>query len=116
VYQTGGRLFMARLGGQQARVEAQLSQLLRANVTIGDLRGSWFRFSPAFEIDDLVILAPGGERHALQRITVELDAVDSLVETRPAVTRIHADGVDVTLQQDASGRWSLAGLPRGNGP
>ncbi|MDY6981518.1 MAG: hypothetical protein SV422_00370, partial [Pseudomonadota bacterium] len=116
VYQTGGRLFMARLGGQQARVEAQLSQLLQANVTIGDLRGSWFRFSPAFEIDDLVIRAPGGERHALERITVELDAVDSLLETRPAVTRIHAGGVDVSLQQDASGRWSLAGLPRGNGP
>lgn len=116
VYQTGGRLFMARLGGQQARVEAQLSQLLNANVTISDLRGSWFRFSPAFEIDDLVIVAPGGERHALRRITVELDAVDSLLETRPAVTRIHAEGVDVSLQQDANGHWSLAGLPRDDGP
>jgi uncharacterized protein (TIGR02099 family) len=116
VYQTAGRVFMARLGGQQVRVETQLSQLLRANVTIGDLRGSWFRFSPAFEVDDLVIVAPGGERHTLGHITVELDAVESLLETRPAVTRIHADGVDVSLQQDANGRWSLAGLPRGTGP
>ncbi|HEY0962707.1 MAG TPA: YhdP family protein [Pseudomonadales bacterium] len=116
VYQTGGRIFMARLGGQQDRVAAQLSQLLRADVTIGELRGSWFRFSPAFELDDLVIVAPAGERHALRHVTVELDAVDSLLETRPAVTRIHAEGVDIVVQQDASGRWSLAGLPRGTGP
>lgn len=116
VYQTGGRIFMARLGGQQGRVEGQLSQLLGANVTIGELRGSWFRFSPAFELDDLVIVAPGGERHALRRVTVELDAVDSLLETRPAVARIHAEGVDVAVRQDAAGRWSLAGLSRGNGP
>ncbi len=116
LYQTGGRIVMPRLGGQKANLEAQLSQVLGANVTIGELRGSWFRFSPAIELDELVITTPGGMQHGLKRITVQLDAVDSLLEARAAVARIHADGVDVTLQEDAAGGWSLAGLPRSAGP
>ena len=116
VYQTAGRLLMPHLGGQKANLEAELSQLLGATVTVGALRGSWFRFSPAFEIDRLLISTPGGMQHSLDRITVQLDAVESLLETRAAVTRIHAEGVDVTLREDAAGAWSLEGLPRGNGP
>ena len=115
VYQTGGRLFMARVGAQKSGLESQLSQLLGASVTIGELRGSWFRFSPAFEFESLVV-SSGNQRHELQRITVQLDAVDSVLGARPAVTRIHAAGVNVVLEQDASGRWGLAGLPRGAGP
>lgn len=115
-YQTGGRILMPRLGGQKANLEAQLGQMLGASVTIGDLHGSWFRFSPAIELDQLVVTAPDGMQHSLDRITVQLDALESLLETRAAITRIHADGVDVTLQEDATGAWSLAGLPRGTGP
>lgn len=115
VYQTGGRLLMPHLGGQKDIVEDQLSQLLGARVTIGALRGSWFRFSPAFELEEVVIAANGGQRHSAGRLDIQLDAVESLFTTRPAITRIHADNLDATLQQDAAGRWGLAGLPRNPG-
>jgi uncharacterized protein (TIGR02099 family) len=116
VYQTGGRLLMASLGGQKEGIEAQLSQLLGARVTIGEVRGSWFRFSPSLELDELTITASTDQQHRVARMTVELDAVDSVLQARASIVRIHADGLNLALQEDATGRWSLAGLPRGTGP
>ncbi len=115
VYQTAGRLLMPRLGGQKTSIETQLSQLLGAQVTIGDLRGGWFRLSPTLELTDVVIAA-GNNRHGARQMTLELDSVDSVLHARPAIARIHADGLNLLLQQDAAGRWSLAGLARGAGP
>ncbi len=116
LYQTGGRLLMPRLGGQKTGIEAQLSQLLGATVTIGELRGGWFRFSPTFELTDITITAGGGQQHGARQMTLELDSVDSLLRARPAIARIHADGLDLALQEDDAGRWALAGLARGAGP
>src|SRR5690554_6951870 len=53
IYVTAGRLLMPVVAGQAGKIEAQLSQLMGAPVTIGELRGTWFRFSPSLEITSL---------------------------------------------------------------
>lgn len=118
VYMTGGRLLMPLVAGQVAGIETQLSQALGATVTIGELRGSWFRFSPALEIRDLTLTtgtAADPQRHGLAQLTLELDAVASLFSASPVIASIHADSLQVVLQEAADGRWTLAGMA-GGGP
>src|SRR5690606_38971733 len=57
LYLTAGRLLWPLVAGQTANLEVQLSRMLNARVDIGELRGSWFRFSPGLDVVDLRIAA-----------------------------------------------------------
>jgi uncharacterized protein (TIGR02099 family) len=113
VYVTAGRLLMPVLAGQTALVEARLSSRLDARVEIGELRGAWFRFSPSLEITDLVISSGASaapQELVVQRAFVELDFVESLLSGQLVINRVSLAGLQLVLQEDADGRWNLAGL------
>ncbi|MEY4642205.1 MAG: hypothetical protein RLZZ227_2199 [Pseudomonadota bacterium] len=117
IYQTAGRLLMPQLGRQVVGIETQLSQLLGATVTIGELRGGWFGFGPTLEIRKLALNsgADGPQQH-VDHVTLDLNVLDSLLQRRAAIDSIYVGGLELVLQQDPSGRWTLAGLAASNSP
>jgi uncharacterized protein (TIGR02099 family) len=118
VYLTAGRLLMPQLSTQAAAIEAQLSQLASVPVTLSNIEGSWFRFSPSLVITDLHIGSPtlAGPQHRIGRVELALDVVASLLAQQPVIARVSVADMVLTLQEQADGRWGLAGLPvqRGN--
>ncbi len=115
LYLSAGRLLMSLVGGQIFGIETQLSQFLGATITIGELRGGWFRFGPTLEISNLVLVTGPGWQHSVGWATLQLDVFESLLNRRPVIASIYADSVRLVLQENANGRWSLAGLAD-NGP
>jgi uncharacterized protein (TIGR02099 family) len=116
VYVTVGRLVMGILTYQADAVAAQLSQSLNMQVAIEGLRGSWSWFSPALEVQGLrVTPAQTAEphTHGVARAELSLDPFRSLLERRAVITRITVNGLDLAVQQNANGGWTLAGLVGG---
>lgn len=116
IWVTAGRLLMPVVANRADATEAQLSRLLGAPVSIGTLRGAWFRFGPSLEISDLVITADGAAgpaTHRVQRAFAALDVARTLLQRRPVITRLNIEGVDVVVQEHADGSWGLAGFASG---
>ena len=57
-YLTAGRLLMPLVATQSETIESNLSALMGVPVSIADIRGAWFRFSPSIAISDLHIGDP----------------------------------------------------------
>ncbi len=104
VYVTGGRLVMGVLTYQADAVAGQLSEALDMPVSIAALNGSWSWFSPTLEVQ---------HTHRAGSAELSLDPFKSLIEGQMVVTRILVNGLDIAVQQNANGGWSLAGLAGG---
>jgi uncharacterized protein (TIGR02099 family) len=112
-----GRLAMPLLVAQKDKVEVRLGQLLGTRVDIAVLEGSWQGLSPGFAVEGLVLqLDPDdpGTRFAIDGGELSLDLWASLWQGRPALNRLTFSGLELSLQQNANGRWSLRGLPPGD--
>src|SRR5688572_3185766 len=100
---------------QTDEVEAQLSRLLNADVTIGDIRGEWFRFGPILALDNLQVRTQAESQvHSIGRAVVSFDISASLLTRRLVVETLSVADLSLGLQQQADGRWALAGIA-GNG-
>ena len=109
-YLTAGRLLMPLVSTRTDTIAAQLTQMIGVPVSMGDITGSWFRFSPNIVINDLRI-GEGAQQHRISRIELALDMSASLLARRPVVDRIRVADFSFTLQEQADGRWALAGVP-----
>jgi len=112
-YLTLGRLFMPLIALQVETVESRLSDVLGVTVSIGSLKGTWFRFSPSLEISGLGIHT--GDGTELQSLGIEkafmtLDVPASLRQRELVISRVNMAGLALELQQMEDGRWGLAGL------
>lgn len=109
---TAGRLLTPLLPTQTEAVEAQLSKLLNAEVTIGEMRGEWFRFGPILAINDLQIRTLGQDQvHRIGRIELSLNTSASLLRQQVVVETLSIADLSFGLQQQSDGRWGLAGVP-----
>ncbi len=113
VYVTGGRLVMGMLGYQADAVAAQLSQTLDMSVAIDELNGSWSWFSPVLEVRGLRFTAEQTAEphtHSVARAQLSLDPFRSILSRKAVVTSIAVSGLDLALQQNTNGNWTLAGF------
>jgi len=116
LYLTGGRLLMARLSDQTVAVEMLLSQMLGAPVTIGELKGGWFRFGPALQISNMRLIATENtQQHTINSAVLSLDPLRSLLAQKAVITKVSITGLDLTLLETSTNKWTLAGLA-GVGP
>ncbi|MES2605546.1 MAG: YhdP family protein [Pseudomonadota bacterium] len=113
-YMTAGRLLMPLVSTRSESVEARLTQMIGAPVTLADIKGSWFRFSPSIVITDLRI-GNTPQQHSIERVELSLDMKASLLARRAVVDRIRVANINFTLQEQSDGRWGLAGVPSRGG-
>jgi uncharacterized protein (TIGR02099 family) len=117
VYVSGGRLLMPALTTQKDKVEERLSQLLGTQVSIATLEGSWYRFSPGFAVGGLVLQldpADPATRFAIESGELSLDLWSTFQLGRLSLGQVTLNGLELSLQQSADGRWTLRGLPPGD--
>ncbi len=112
-YVTLGRLLMPLIATHKDVLESQLGSALGAPVTIGEIKGSWFRFGPSISISNLRIGVAGetAPQHVIARIETVLDVPASLLARQWVVSRISISNMSVTLQEQADHNWTLAGVP-----
>ncbi|MDA9909887.1 hypothetical protein N9E57_05160, partial [Gammaproteobacteria bacterium] len=56
--QTSGRLIMPMISYQKSSIEEQLGALLGTRVSVSEVNGSWFRYGPVLEVNELQITTP----------------------------------------------------------
>jgi uncharacterized protein (TIGR02099 family) len=114
VYVSVGRQLLPYAAQYREDVEASLSASLGQQVQIGVLEGSWLRFNPVLSLQQVLIFpvvsSPSEQLVLLDNITLELDALGSLLQRRLVLRAIDIRNPELTLHEDASGRWQLSGL------
>ena len=110
-YVTLGRLLMPLVAANKNAIEMQLGMALGVPASIGDIKGSWFRFGPSLAISDLRIGDPAGTAplHTLERVELVVDVPRSVWRRELVMSRISAAKIAVTMQESADGKWALAG-------
>lgn len=89
----------------------ELSARLEHDVTIGSLSSQWFWLDPSLTAQDITVTNPdSGQRViSLQHLTIRLDALTSLMRFRIVFEDFEADGLELTLNQKASGDVGVRG-------
>jgi uncharacterized protein (TIGR02099 family) len=113
VYLTAGRLLLPRVAGESARIEAELSQLLKVPVRIEGLHGRWQDFTPWLEVEALTLQTPEGAEHRIENLSFAIDVWPSLRQRQLVIASLAIGSVDLVVEQAPDGRWALAGLPPG---
>lgn len=106
-----GREVLPQLNQHQAWIEQTLSERLGVTVTVDQIQGRWQTWSPDLVVDQLAIQLPGmtGDPLMIPRVVVSPHWWAS-VRDRDWRWSIDLQGLDLTVSQDAQGRWRLKGL------
>ena len=107
-----GRLLLPSLEHSQERVNQILSQELGIEITTELLTGSWTRFTPQIQVQDLRIGAEG-ETPAItvSSIHSEFDILRSILNTEIVWNDLSIGEVKLSLQENAQGQWLISNLP-----
>lgn len=115
-YVTAGRLLLPVLTTQKDQVETRLSLLLGTAVNIGSLQGSWFRYSPSFEVTDLSLqldAADAASRLNVAHAELSMDLLSTMRLGELTLNHISFTQLELALQQTATGNWTLLGMTPG---
>ncbi|MDG2089557.1 MAG: YhdP family protein [Gammaproteobacteria bacterium] len=112
VYLSAGRLMMSLASTQQDWLETNLSAALGLNLTIGEVYGAWFGFSPILRLYNLEITQDQSPdfAHSLQELDITLDIPQSLFQRQFIINRIIIDELSLLLVEDETGTWNLSGF------
>ena len=111
-YLSMGRLLMSLASTQKDWLETNVSSALGLELTVGEIEGAWFGFSPILRLYDLEIVqdqSPGFS-HRLQELDITLDVPQSLIQRQFIIDRIAIDQMSLLLVEDENGAWNLSGL------
>lgn len=105
---TAARLGLQSIDRWRGEIQARLGQVLGVPVELGELQGQWNYAYPVLTARDIKVRTrstDGLEGHLeLQRLTLELDPLASLLERAPIFHRFEARGATVRWNQ-RSGAW-----------
>jgi uncharacterized protein (TIGR02099 family) len=114
VYVSAGRQLLPYAAQYREDVEASLSATLGQQVQIGVLEGSWRRFNPVLSLQQVLIFpavsSPSEQLVLLDNISLELDALGSLLQWRLVLHAVDIRNPELALHEDANGRWQLSGF------
>jgi len=114
VYVSLGRQLLPYAAQYREDVEAGLSASLGQQVQIGALEGSWRRFNPVLSLQQVLIFpavsSPSEQLVLLDNLTLELDALNSLLQRRLVLRAVDIRNPELTLHEDAAGHWQLSGF------
>ena len=112
VYVSLGRQLLPYVNLYRSDIEAELSRRLGQTVQIAGLEGHWHGFNPVLDLREVRIAAPQGAGRALllDFMTLEVDAVGSLLSGGLQLFSIDIESPALTLVEGSDGRWQLLGF------
>lgn len=107
-----GRETIGSLDNYRAEINYFASEKLGLQVESQQLLGEWRRLKPRVTALDLSIRTPGAPEPAIQleRITLEVDLLRSVLARQLVWRELWVGGVQLSLQEDATGGWSISHL------
>lgn len=109
LYVSLGRQLTPLLAEYRQEIEQQLQQRLAQKIQIESLKGSWYGFSPMLEAN-YVTLGSGDDAIQVEQLHIQPDVVASLLARELRFKSVALSGLQIHLQEDATGRWALQGL------
>jgi uncharacterized protein (TIGR02099 family) len=111
LYVSLGRELVPLVAEYRLEAEDKARQVLVMPVQIGALEGLWQGFSPVLTAHDVTI-GEGAGALQLDQVRVVPDVLASLLARQLRIARLELDGLQLVVEQDEDGRWSLKGLPQ----
>lgn len=113
LYVSLGRQFIPLLAEYRPELEQQLQQHLQQDIQIEQLAGSWRGFSPVLAAR-YVTLGTGPSALQVETLHIQPDVIGSLLARELRITAVTLDGLQVSVQENQAGQWSLQGLQLDN--
>ncbi len=111
LYVSLGRELLPWVAEYRLQAEDHASAALAMPVRIATLEGRWQGLAPLLVAHDVQI-GEGEGRVQLDQVRVRPDLLGSLRARQLRIARLELDGLQLRVQEDADGRWSLKGLPQ----
>ena len=101
-----------RAAEYRQQLESLLQDATEERITIEYLAASVYGINPELVLKGIAIADAEGRRPPLrmQRLSVALAPLRSLIERRPVLAGIGLSGAHIELQKTAEGKWNLLGL------
>ncbi len=106
-----GRYYLPLVANYSEPLARELTQRLGIQVRIGALNGEWRALGPVLAVERFELLPDPSRPPAvmLERAELSFDLIGSALARAPRFSQLHAEGVMVSLEQTAEGRWRLQG-------
>jgi uncharacterized protein (TIGR02099 family) len=111
LYVSLGRELVPLVAEYRLEAEDKARAALAMPLQIGALEGRWQGLAPLLIAHD-VLLGEGPGALQLDQVRVVPDVLASLLARQLRVARLELDGLQLVVQQDAAGAWTLKGLPQ----
>ncbi|MDL0441194.1 YhdP family protein [Stutzerimonas frequens] len=109
-YVSLGRQLVPLVAEYRAEVQQKAQAALGMPITLGRLEGRWEGFAPRLLAHD-VLLGEGDSAMRLDRIAIVPDLAGSLWAREWRLSRLELSGVQLSVAEDAEGKWRVEGLP-----
>ena len=111
------RVFVARAPDYQAELQAWVAGELGLFVSFDELNARWRLRGPELTLDDVRIGRDDATAPliAAESVAIGLDATALLLERELRVSRLTIEGLNLSLERSAAGRYQLADAPPGEG-
>ncbi len=109
-YVSLGRQLVPLVAEYRAEVQEKAQAALGMPITLGRLEGRWEGFAPRLLAHD-VLLGEGDSAMRLDRIAIVPDLAGSLWARAWRLNRLELSGVQLSVAEDAEGKWRVEGLP-----
>lgn len=110
LYVSLGRQLVPLVAEYRGEVQEKARQALGKPLLIGSLEGRWQGMGPVLVAHD-VTLGEGDEVLRLDQVRVVPDLLGSLLARTARIASLEVEGLQLQVQQDEAGKWTLAGLP-----
>ena len=115
--QTSGRLIIPMISYQKSSIEEQLGALLGTRVSVSEVNGSWFRYGPVLEVNELQITTPDNSAvapHVISALSIKPAISRSLLSRSLVIEEIIISEPSFVFRQNDNGSWTLDGLESGS--
>ncbi|MDX2349610.1 MAG: YhdP family protein [Porticoccus sp.] len=108
-----GRETIDELDRYRSNINSYASTLLGLELDSQELQGEWRQLTPQVTAKGLSIYGPGQQKPAitLDHVTLDLDLLQSVLSRHVVWRELQVGRVNLTVREDAEGRWTIAGLP-----
>lgn len=111
LYVSIGRIVVNAVEHYKTELTDFLESSLRIEVSMDKIEGSWSYLDPGITIENLVIGPAAEPAVVIDRISLSISSLFSLLEGTFVPTDIDVDGLRLTVEERNDGSWLVRGLP-----